>query len=304
MNKEIGAGTEPTLAEQLGFSQADRVAIVHADDVGMCHAANIGAFEALDNGPATCGSVMVPCAWFAEAARMARDRPDIDLGVHLTLNAEWEAYRWGPVLGRSAVPSLCDADGGLLRTTAETAEKADPLHVEAELRAQIERALEAGIDVTHLDSHMGTCFAPRFAEIYARLAREFELPVFLLRPDLGDLGDRPIELEPLLTAVDNLVEAGWPVLDGFCAASLHFSPGDGTKHNRGRLAALGTGVSYLICHPARGDEEIRVMTDEWHCREFERTFYGGDSGSAVLEELGIRTVGMKPLRDLLRSRPR
>ena len=81
MSEEIGAGTDPTLAEKLGFSAEDRVAIVHADDIGMCHAANVGAFEALDNGPATCGSLMVPCAWFPEAARMARDRPDIDLSL-------------------------------------------------------------------------------------------------------------------------------------------------------------------------------------------------------------------------------
>ena len=109
-----------TLAERLGFAAEARVAIVHCDDIGMCHAANQGAFEALANGPATCGSVMVPCPGFAEAAERARALPGLDLGVHLTLNAEWPRYRWGPVAGARAVPSLLDAEGCLPRTTQET----------------------------------------------------------------------------------------------------------------------------------------------------------------------------------------
>ena len=74
-----------TLAERLGFGADERVAVVHCDDIGMCHAANLGAFEALDRGPATCGSVMVPCPWFAEAAELARSRPGVDVGVHLVM---------------------------------------------------------------------------------------------------------------------------------------------------------------------------------------------------------------------------
>ena len=89
----------PTLANQLGFAADERVAIIHCDDIGMCSASNAGAFEALQRGPATCGSVMVPCPGFAEAAELSRALPGLDLGVHLTLNAEWPRYRWGPVAG-------------------------------------------------------------------------------------------------------------------------------------------------------------------------------------------------------------
>src|SRR5512134_2393098 len=109
-----------TLAEQLGFAADARVAIVHCDDIGMCRAANDGGFEALQNGPATCGSLMVPCPAFDAAAQRARALPGIDLGVHLTLNAEWPRYRWGPVAGAAAVPSLLDDEGCLPRTTRET----------------------------------------------------------------------------------------------------------------------------------------------------------------------------------------
>ena len=167
-----------TLGERLGFAAEERIAMVHCDDIGMCHAANVGAFEALDAGPANCGSLMVPCPWFTEAAEMAAERPQVDLGVHLVLNSEFPRYRWGPLAGASRVPSLVDPDGCFPRTAAEVVQRARPEEVEIELRAQVERAFGSGIDVTHLDAHMGTALLPPFIEIYAKLARDYRLPVF------------------------------------------------------------------------------------------------------------------------------
>jgi predicted glycoside hydrolase/deacetylase ChbG (UPF0249 family) len=292
-----------SLAERLGFAATDRVAVVHCDDIGMCHAANEGAFEALARGPATCGSLMVPCPWFPEAAERARARPEVDLGVHLTLNAEWADYRWGPVAGASAVPSLLDADGYLFRTTLDTVRHARPAEVERELRAQVERARSAGIDVTHLDTHMGTCIYPPFLDIYLKLARDYRLPVFAVRPDPAALEERGLAgAAPLFARLADALEAdGIPVLDGFDADSLHFAPGEGAAHNAKRLARLGPGVSYLICHPARGGEELDAITDDAHIRDFERSFYGGEAGRRALEAEGIRSVGMRALRALVRG---
>ena len=295
----------PSLSEKLGFGPDETIAIPHVDDLGMCHAANEGGFAALRNGPATCGSIMVPCPWFREAADIASREPGFDLGVHLTLNAEWEHYRWGPVAGRSAVPSLCDEQGYLPRTTLEVLKQAKPDEVEVELRAQVQMALDAGVDVTHLDTHMGSCFLPPLLPIYAKLAREFEVPVFAVgTADDAELKRRGLlglkdVLKPL---VDGLERDGFPILDGFCADSLDFKAGKGLKHNRKRLDGLVRGVNYLICHAAQGGEELNTVTpDSDHQRDFERTFYGGDAGRKELDERGIHTIGMRPLRDLLRS---
>jgi len=293
----------PTLASRLGFAADERVAIVHCDDIGMCHAANAGAFEALQRGPATCGSVMVPCPGFAEAAELARALPGLDLGVHLTLNAEWPRYRWGPLAGAQAVPSLVDDEGCLPRTTQETLARAQPEHVEIELRAQIERALAAGIDVTHLDAHMGTALLPPFGAIYARLARDYRLPVFAVRPDTAALRAAGVPGSGAFFAAlaDALAEAGVPILDGFDANSLHFEPGAGELHNAGRLRGLRQGISYLICHPALGGDELSAICPDAHARDFERGFYGGLAGRRALETEGIRTLGMRALRDLMRG---
>ncbi|MDH3212440.1 MAG: polysaccharide deacetylase family protein [Myxococcales bacterium] len=293
----------PTLAERLGFAPTDRIAVIHCDDIGMCRAANDGAFEALRNGPATCGSIMVPCPAFPEAAEWARTHPELDLGIHLTLNAEWPEHRWGPVAGASAVPSLVDAAGQLLPTTLETAVRAKPAEVEIELHAQVDLALQTGIDATHLDTHMGTCFVPSLVEIYAGLAEEYELPVFAVRPDPAELARRGLgaAIDVYVRVLDVLAAANAPVLDAFDDDSLGFAPGEGAAHNERRLARLAPGVTYLICHPARGGAELESIASDAHARDFERTFYGGAAGRRAFEAEGIRTLGMRALRDLMRG---
>jgi len=292
-----------TLADRLGFAADARVAIVHCDDIGMCHAANDGAFAALARGPATCGSLMVPCPAFDAAAEHARAHPELDLGVHLTLNAEWPRYRWGPVAGARAVPSLVDAEGQLPRTTQETLARARPEHVEIELRAQIERALAAGIDVTHLDAHMGTALLPPFGRIYAALAREYRLPVFAVRPDADALRAAGVPGSGAFFAAlaEELAAGGVPLLDGFDANSLHFEPGAGERHNAARLRGLRRGVNYLICHPAQAGDELSAICPDAHARDFERGYYGGEAGRRALESEGILTLGMRALRDLMRG---
>ena len=292
----------PALAERLGFAAGDRVAVVHVDDIGMSHAANLGAFEALRNGPASCGSVMVPCPWFAEAAAIARQTPELDLGVHLTLTAEYEGYRWGPLLGGAAASLLAD-DGYLPRTTLEAA-RGDPGEVELELRAQIDRALDAGIDVTHLDTHMGTAFLPGIFSTYVQLAIEYRLPIFLPRPDPKLIEERGLQdaVAAMQALSDRYEAAGGPVFDHVDPYSLEFSEGDGVEWNRRRIAGLKTGVNWLLCHAALESDELRSITpDSAHQRDFERRFYGGATGRAELEAARVEVIGMRRLRDLMRS---
>lgn len=291
------------LAERLGFAATDRVAIVHADDIGMCHAANEGAFDALENGVVTCGSIMVPCPWFQEAAARACANPSLDLGVHLTLNSEWPHYRWGPVASRDRVASLLDDHGFLPRTALEVARQAKPEHVEIELRAQIEAALAAGIDVTHLDSHMGTVLFPPFVDVYAKLAAEYRLPVFVARPNPKVLAKAGLAgFAPVLgAAVEKMEAQGLPVLDSVDLFSLDFAPGAGEVHAKTRIGRIGAGLTYFILHPAKDGDEIRAISADAHARIFEHEFYGSARGREAFATAGIRTIGMRPLRELLRG---
>ena len=145
--------------------------VVHHDDLGASHSANMAFIELSDLGVVTSGSVMVPCPWFPEMAAICRDRPDLDVGVHLTLTSEFASFRWRPLTGVSP--------NGL--TEVDEARHATLAAVETELRAQIETALAAGIDVTHLDAHMGTAWQPEYVDIYLRLGEAYRLPIVLTR---------------------------------------------------------------------------------------------------------------------------
>ena len=149
--------------------------IINADDFGMCHDQNEGVIGGLQEGLFTSSTILVTCPWFEEAAEFARNNPGADLGVHLTLTAEWDSYKWGPVLGRRAVPSLVDERGYLWQTVAQVYEHARLDEAEAELRAQIEKALAAGIDVTHLDSIWGRCSCAPTITRFTRGSRRLSL---------------------------------------------------------------------------------------------------------------------------------
>jgi len=137
---------DPTLAERLGYGREDRLLIVNCDDVGSSHSANVAAFRAMTYGIATSASLMVPCPWAAEAARMFDGLP---LGVHLTLTSEHPGYRWRSLTGTAA---LRDAAGFLPATTTLAVSQHDGGSVHAECRAQIEAAIAWGVDVTHIDT--------------------------------------------------------------------------------------------------------------------------------------------------------
>ncbi|MBI2072725.1 MAG: polysaccharide deacetylase family protein [Gemmatimonadetes bacterium] len=253
----FSAQAPPNVAERLGHPPDARLLVIHADDLGMMRSVNRATFEALERGWVTSASILVPCPWFPQVARFAREHPDADLGIHLALNSEWTGYRWGPVLGGWQVPSLLDADGYLPLVQQEVIERAKPDEVERELRAQIDRARAAGIDVTHLDAHMGTAvMSPELFRVYQKLGGEYRVPVLLEnQPPPGrpaaagqSLVDRMLEMTPGVPPDRaNL----W--LDAYKAM----------------LAPLSPGVYQLIVHLGYDDEELRGATwdhPDWGAR--------------------------------------
>jgi len=220
--------------------------------------------------------------------------------VHLTLNCEYATYRWAPV---SKAASLIARDGGMWETTRETVEHATAEDVEREMRAQIDRALNAGIDVTHVDAHMGTAFNLKFVDSYFRVAQAYRLPAFVPRLRARDLPTHglPDALAEYARRISDAEAAGFPIFDYFDADSLGFAPGTGLSHNRKRLDRLGEGLSYLITHCAQGGDELSSITQDWRQRDEEFHIYSDGSMRDALAEKGMRTIGMRPLRDLLRK---
>jgi predicted glycoside hydrolase/deacetylase ChbG (UPF0249 family) len=163
-----------TLASRLGHSDDARLVIISCDDLGSCHGATVGVYQAIREGLATCASIMMPAPWARYAADEYRNE---DIGVHLTLNAEHPSYRWGPL---THAPTLLSGEGGFPRSVDDLWEHADSSEVLRECRAQIERAIAWGIDVTHLAPHLTSItLRPEFFDVYLELAYEFKLPIRL-----------------------------------------------------------------------------------------------------------------------------
>jgi hypothetical protein len=190
-------------------------------------------------------------------------------------------------------------------TTRETVENATAADVEREFRAQLDRALAAGIDVTHVDAHMGTAFNLKFVASYFRVAEDYRLSAFVPRIRPRDLPAHglPDAFAEFARRIDAAEAAGFPIFDHFDADSLEFPPGTGLAHNEKRLGRLGAGLSYLITHCAEGGAELEAITRDWRQRDEEYRIYSDGSMSRAFESRRMRRLGMRPLRDLIRQVP-
>lgn len=174
------------------MSQGNKVSekipvLIRCDDIGMCHSVNMAARQVLETGIPVSMSVMVPCPWFSEAAEMLKQYKNVSIGIHLTLNSEWKNYRWGPVLGSKAVPSLVDSVGDFFPSRSRLfANNPSLAEIEAELRAQIQKAINSGLKIDYLDHHMGAAVqTPETRAIVEKLAKEFHLGISRYFDEVG-----------------------------------------------------------------------------------------------------------------------
>ncbi len=177
-------------------SRDEYTLLLRVDDIGMNHATNMALRDLAETGIPLSASVMFTCPWYQEAVEILKENPQIAVGVHLTLNAEWKHYRWGPVLGPEAVPSLVNKEGHFYPSTTEFLEQDyKPDEVRRELKAQIERALATGLDIEYIDFHMRTAIAtPELEQLVIDLADEYELRMSMyMDENYKTLFDTPID---------------------------------------------------------------------------------------------------------------
>jgi predicted glycoside hydrolase/deacetylase ChbG (UPF0249 family) len=274
-----------SLAERLGYSSDDRLVIINADGLGLCQAANDGVYQSLRGGVATTGSLMVPCPWARDAASHHLGE---DVGVHLTLNCEYDLYRWGPV---TQAPSLLDGDGGLPRTVSDMWDHADLDEVRRELRAQVERAILWGFDVSHIQSHLDALvMRPEFFDLYLELAVDYRLPVRL----------RAAAAEASVGFPFRRLAAEEDVLfpDHFVALA-----GVGSRRPLERaLFDLPPGVTELYAHPAADTPELRSLAADWANRVDDLHVLVHDAAvRTMITRSGAKLIGYRALRDAMRA---
>lgn len=290
------APAQKTLAERLGYETDAKLLIVHADDIGVARSVNIAVERAFESGSITSGSVMVPCPWFADFAAYYREHRPLDVGIHITLTAEWRYYRWGGVSPAGEIPSLLDEFGHFYPTVEAVAERAVPAEVEREVRAQIERAMALGIQPTHLDTHMGTMVAtPELIELYLRLGEEYDLPLLIPRSWVEEN-----MRESLAT-----IAAKHVLLDGLYMMQTQDSTKSWSETYAEMLADIGPGLNQLIVHLGIDDEELRAITvnhpdfgSAWRQRDLD--FVTGAEFRQMLAAYDIHLVSWSQVREATR----
>ena len=298
-----GASTH-SLLDALDFDAGSRIAIFHADDLGMCHGANV-AFEELSKlGTINSAAVMVPCPWFTEVAEMAAANPDLDLGVHLTLTSEWTTYRWAPISTTNRSSGLIDETGYFWHRLPMLAANVVPEAAEAEMRAQIERALAAGIDVTHLDTHMGAAILPQLVDIFVRLGHEYRLPVLIPKhlseyTSVLDFGG--ISLESYRGLLAQMAAEGWPLVDHF-RMTPWVPPAESDRVYRKLVAELPKGLTMVAFHPNKGGDIESITPAKAHFRTDEYCLLHDVEFRKFVRQQGIKTIGFQPLRKYFRDK--
>jgi len=290
--------------KKLGLSDTDRVVILHVDDVGMCQATLTAFDDLMDFGLISSAAVMVPCPWFPQMAEYCRKHPEVDMGVHLTLTSEWDGYRWGPISTRNPASGLMDDEGYFYRRQPPVQERVDIAAGKLELKTQIDRALAAGINATHIDSHMGTIAHEKFLPGYIELAQEYRLPpTILFRGD--KVGFRKRGLGDALSSMaaemnEKLEGAGVPLLDHEVGLPLD-KPADRVGQAKHILEKLPVGITHFYMHAAQDTPELRAIAPDWEIRVADYQAFLSTELRDFVRNSGIQVIGNRVLRDLMRQ---
>lgn len=289
--------------KKLGFAANDRVVIIHADDIGMCQASLSAYADLVDFGLLSSASTMIPCPWFPATAAYYREHPHVDMGVHTTLTCEWDHYRWGPISTADPASGMTDSEGYFWRSTREIHDQGQPEAVRVELNAQVQRAIDSGIDPTHIDTHMGAIAHAKYIAHYTALNTAFQTPTLMLRWDAETYKHvRHTDDETAQRAEQQTRELeaqGIPLIDHMSGMPL-----DGEKSlelAKQRFAALKPGITHFVIHPSKDTPELRAIAPDWQARVADYEWFRTEALRDFIHAQGIQVIGYRPLRDLMRN---
>ena len=309
---EIGAQEVNTLpksvSESLGYPKSARVLVIQGEDLGMAHSVDSATFDALEKGWITTANVLAPGPWFPEVVRWARNHPNADLGIQLDLNSEWKSFCWRPLSDPAKDSGLIDRFGYLPASNGFVAGHAKPEAVEAEVRAQIEMARNAGIPIWHVDDHMQVMRStPALFRIYWKMGQEYNLPIMLPRQQVKQRGIPTASPGGFSFGGIDVNIASFPV-----DTVLEIEPGlaqrDWLDAYERTLQSLGPGVYLLSVHLGFNDEELKAMTwdhpnwgAQWRQNDYD--VISSPTFQKFLKDQGFVLIGWKELKKVIPDAP-
>jgi predicted glycoside hydrolase/deacetylase ChbG (UPF0249 family) len=287
--------------KKLGFSNTDRLAIIHTDDIGMCQSSVQAYADLWENGTISSGAIMMPCPWAKTAAEYCRAHPGVDMGVHATLTAEWNTYRWRPLSTVDPSTGMTDPDGFLWRSAEEAQANGDAEAVMVELQTQVRKALEWGVDATHMDTHMGTVAHPKFIPAYIQTGMQNRLPLMVPRGDATiyqHLGLDPQTAAMFAVFVGQLEEQGLPLLDQMLSVPLDQPEGQ-FEIVKKLFSEIPAGVTHFIIHPSADTPELRAITPDWPSRVANYKTFMSKELKDFLKNSGVQIIGYRNLKQIM-----
>ena len=285
-------------AEKLGFPAGKKVVILHADDIGMCEEANIAVKPMLENKYIQSAAIMMPCKYAEEFVQWAKEHPNMDIGLHLTLTSEWKNYRWGPVADPKEVPSLIDPDGKFWHEVPDVAKHASAEDVEKEIRAQIEKSIALGYKPDHLDTHMGTLYGrPDYVKAFYKVAEEYGIPANAI--ELSDPKVVEIFRAQGYPIDDNVVKLAnnysLPKVDNFTSAPNAKTYEEKIAKFKKLIQSLQPGLTEIIFHPSVETAHLKSITGSWQQRKWEAQMFGDSDLIKFFKEEGIIFTNWKEI---------
>jgi chitin disaccharide deacetylase len=293
----INSQVNKNLAELLGYPKDSKLLIIHADDMGLAHSVNTACIKAFDNKGITSGSIMVPCPWAPEIEAYVKDHPGLDVGIHLTLTAEWNLYKWGGIIPSDQIPSLLDKNNYFYPSVEDLGKVVKGIEAEKELKAQIDRAISSGVQPTHLDTHMGSVLAnPELIKIYLNLSEMYHLPVLFPRAYLSWFTpDVAKSMESKIFLIDNLfmlepkmITGKW--IDAYKKAIEEVKPG----------------LNEMIVHLAVDNDEMQAISkghDDYGSawRQNDLDLVSSQEFKELIKTNHIILIGWRQIRDLMNT---
>jgi hypothetical protein len=287
--------------KKLGFSDTDRLIIIHTDDIGMCQASVQAYADLWEFGGISSGAIMMPCPWAKSAAEYCKAHPGVDMGVHATLTAEWEAYRWRPLSTLDPSTGMMDADGFFWRSSEEAQANGDPEAVMVELQTQVRKALEWGVEATHVDTHMGTVAHPKFIPAYLQAAIQNRLPVMVPRGEAAVYQAMGLDAQTaagFAAFTAQLEEQGQPLVDALVSMPLDQPEGQ-IGIAKKLLGELSAGVTHFIFHPSQDTPELRAICPDWPSRVANYKTFMSQEIKDFIKNSGIQVIGYRDLKKLM-----
>ena len=296
------------IAERLGYESDSKLLIIHGDDIGVSHSVNIASFEGYLSNVINSGSAMIPSPWIKEVAAFHKKHPEYDLGLHLTLTAEWKNYKWRGVSSSNEITSLINNENEFYDNTSDVNINADPEEVRKELQAQIDFSRLIGINPTHIDTHMGALAVNKdLWRVYIEVGHKNKLVSMVTKSRSLNLFDEEFPMPEYIVPVNDIYmlypgadrtfienAAGVDIANTLIVNDI-YEYDDWFNLYSSKIESLSPGLNVFLLHLGYDNEELRGVTVDhpeygslWRQLDFD--VFNSEEIKKVLEDNNIKLV--------------